>query len=247
MNKTVTSQRVPVTVTRTVTETSGGTVQEKKEPVKVEAPDPKPQPKDPAPVVADPTKRVILRSGEIEFEVDVFETASATVDKLVGGIKGAFVATVNSEKLANGKMKGSITVRVPPEQLDGLVASLRKELDKTGGLKGVRITSSDVTKEYYDINARLQAARLMEQRLLEIIKDGKGDIKVVLEAEKERAVWRTQIEKFEGNPVLQHPRGTQRDNPRSRRRFAPRHHSPSANACRRASRSRRSRRRTSRC
>ena len=53
-------------------------------------------------------------------------------------IKGAFVATVNSEKLPNGKVKGSVTVRVPPEHLDGLVLDLRRELGKGGELKGVQ-------------------------------------------------------------------------------------------------------------
>src|SRR4029434_1294746 len=97
-------------------------------------------------------------SGEMEFEVDAFETASATVEKLVDGVKGAFVADKDSKKLTNGKVKGSVTVRVPPEHVDELVSALRKELDKNGGLKGVRIGSQDVTKQYYDINARLQAA-----------------------------------------------------------------------------------------
>ena len=62
------------------------------------------------------------------------ETASATVTRLVTALKpkGAFIATVNSEKLPNGKVHGSITVRIPPEQLDELVASLRTELGKLG-------------------------------------------------------------------------------------------------------------------
>jgi hypothetical protein len=197
--KTVTvMQRVPVTVTRTVTETSGVNVQEKKDPTKVEAPDPKPQPKDTAPVVADPTKRVILRSGEIEFEVDAFETAFATVQKLVDGVKGASVSNVISKRLENGKTKGSVTVRVPPEHLDGFVGALRKELDKNGGLKGVSIGSQDVTKQYYDIESRLKAARTTEQRFLQIIKEGKGDIKSLVDAEKELGVWRTKVEELEG-------------------------------------------------
>jgi len=188
--------QTPVTSAGATSQTPAGG---QKDPPKVEVPDnTKPQPKDSSPLIADPTRRVILRSGEIEFEVDSFEVASAGVQKLVDGVKGAFVATINSEKLANGKVKGSVTVRVPPEHLDGLVAALRKELDKNGGLKGVRIGSQDVTKQYYDLDSRLRAARTMEQRLLQIIKEGKGDIKVLLEAEKELGVWRTKIEEFEG-------------------------------------------------
>ena len=132
-----------------------------------------PQPADPEAVA----RRIVIRSGDMEFEVESFDSALATVTKLVTGIKGAFVGTVNSEKLPNGKVKGSITVRTPPESLDGFVLDLRRELGKGGELKGVKIGSQDITKQYFDIESRLKAARTMETRLLQIIKEGKGDIK----------------------------------------------------------------------
>ena len=152
-----------------------------------------------APAAADTAvRKIILRSGEIEFEIESFDSAVAGVTKLVTGIKGAFVGTVNSEKLPNGKVKGTILVRVPPEFLDGLVLDLRRDLGKNGELKGQRIGSQDVTKQYTDLESRLRAARTMETRLLEIIKSGKGEIKQLLEAEKELGVWRTKIEESEG-------------------------------------------------
>ena len=166
------------------------------------------KPGDPKPVVApaEPLlppeaagpRKIIIRSGDIEFEIDSFDSAVATVTKLVAAIKGGFVATVNSEKLPNGKVKGSLVVRVPPEALDSLVLDLRKELGKGGELKGQRIGSQDITKQYTDMESRLKAARTMEQRLLQIIKEGKGEIKQLLEAEKELGNWRTKIEEYEG-------------------------------------------------
>jgi hypothetical protein len=153
----------------------------------------------PAPAVQQPAvRKIIIRSGDIEFEVDSFDSAVATVTLLVTKIPNAYVGTVNSEKLANGKVKGSVVVRVPPDNLDGFVLELRKELGKTGELKGQRIGSQDITKMYTDLESRLKAARAMETRLLAIIKDGKGEIKQLLEAEKELGVWRTKIEEYEG-------------------------------------------------
>ena len=149
----------------------------------------------PPPVVV---KKIIIRSGEIEFEIESFDSAVATITRLVGAIPNGFVATVNSEKLPNGKVRGSAVVRVPPEALDGLVLDLRKELGKTGELKGQRIGSQDITKQYTDLESRLRAARAMEVRLLEIIRTGKGEIKDLLQAEKELGVWRTKIEEIEG-------------------------------------------------
>src|SRR5262249_23399089 len=129
--------------------------------------------------------RRVIRSGDIEFEVPSFDSAAAGVTKLVTAIKGGFVATINSEKLPNGKGKGSIVVRVPPDALDGLVLDLRRELGKDGELKGLRIASQDVTKQYTDLESRLKAAKTMQERLLKMIQEGKGEIKQLLEAERE--------------------------------------------------------------
>ncbi|MBA4064041.1 MAG: hypothetical protein C0501_10075 [Isosphaera sp.] len=181
----------------------GGMGQPKPEPAA-----PAPQPKDAPPKVdlpkidppanPEPVRRIILRSGEIEFEVPSFDAASAAVTKLVTGIKGAFISNAGSDKLPNGKVKGSITVRCPPEFLDGLVLDLRKEIGATGELKGVKLVSQDVTKQFTDTESKLRAARAMEGRLIQMIKEGKGEIKQLLEAERELGVWRTKIEEYEG-------------------------------------------------
>src|SRR5205085_11043643 len=123
------------------------------------------------PAQPPPTQRKIIRSGDIEFEIESFDSAVATVTKLVSQIKGGFIATVNSDRLPNGKVRGSVIVRVPPEALDSLVLDVRKELGKGGELKSLKIGSQDITKQYTDLEGRLKAARTMEERLLKIIKE----------------------------------------------------------------------------
>lgn len=152
------------------------------------------QPK-PDPQVA---QRKIIRTGEMEFEVESFDNTVAQVTKLINAIPGAFVATVNSDKLPNGKMKGAVVVRVPPEHLDKFVADLKQTLAKTSELKSQRIGSADVTKQYTDIESRLRAARTMEERFIAIIKNGKGEVKDLIAAERELGIWRTKIEEMEG-------------------------------------------------
>jgi len=142
--------------------------------------------------------RKIIRTGDIEFEVDNFDAAVANVTRLVNTIPGAFVATVNSDKLPNGKVKGSLVVRFPPEKLDKFLLDVRQELAKTGELKSQRIGSQDVTKQYTDLESRLRGARAMEERFLQIIKTGKGEIKDLIVAENALGVWRTKIEEMEG-------------------------------------------------
>ncbi len=151
-----------------------------------------------AEIPTDPAARRVIREGEIEFEVDSFDSAVATAQLLVSKIKGAFLATVNSEKLPNGKVKGSLVVRLPPDSLDGFLLDLRRDLGKNGELKGQKIGSEDISKKYNDLESHLKAARTMEQRLLQVIKDGKGEIKQLLEVEKELGEWRNKIEGMEG-------------------------------------------------
>ncbi len=148
-----------------------------------------------APPPQDPqaSQRKIIRQGEIEFEVNSFDSSVDTVVRIANEEKG-YVATVSSDRLPNGKVKGTIVLRVPPESLDRLVLKLRA----LGDLKSQRITSEDITKKYYDLESRLKAARTMETRLIEIIKTGKGEIKDILLAEKELGEWREKIEIFEG-------------------------------------------------
>jgi hypothetical protein len=139
-----------------------------------------------------PVQRKIIRSGDVEFEIESFDSSVATISRIAEEEQG-FVATVNSEKLPNGKVRGTVVVRVAPERLDTLLLKLRA----LGELKSQRIGSQDVTKQYYDLESRLRAARTMEERLLKIIKEGKGEIKDLLQAEKELGEWRTKIESFE--------------------------------------------------
>jgi len=140
-----------------------------------------------------PAERKVIRTGEVEYEIESFDSAVGTISKLVEEESG-YVATVNSDKLPNGKVRGVVVLRVPPERLDTLLLKLRG----LGELKSQNIRSQDVGKQYYDLESRLRAARTMEERLLKIIKEGKGEIKDLLLAEKELGEWRTKIETFEG-------------------------------------------------
>ncbi len=148
----------------------------------------------------EPAGRKIIRSGDMEFEVDAFYLTVNTIKELLRTkTKGAgFVATMNSDKLPNGKMRGSVVVRMPPEFLDDFLKDLREALAKTGVLKSEHIGSQDVTKAYTDVESELRAARAIEERFLMIIKSGKGEIKDLIAAERELGIWRTKIEKMEG-------------------------------------------------
>ncbi len=149
---------------------------------------------DPAPAAGQ--RKLIIRTGTLQFDVDSYDVALAFVEKAVAAVKGASVLTKG--KQVAERSTGSVVIRVPPETLDDLVDRIRRELGKVGELKSEKIGSEDVSKQYTDLESRLKAARVSEERFLKMIKDAKGEIKDLVEAEKALAGVRTKVEEIEG-------------------------------------------------
>ena len=152
------------------------------------------QPADPEPAM----RRVVIRSGDIEFEVDSFDAARRHHHQARRPDQGR-VRRHRQQRQAPQRQGQGLGHR--PHAARGARRARPRAaqgLGKAGELKGQKIGSQDVTKQYTDLESRLAAARTMEKRLLQIIKEGKGEIKDLLAAEKELGVWRTKIEEFEG-------------------------------------------------
>ena len=156
-------------------------------------PDPAAVPVNNATAAAQKAQRHIIRNGNMDFEVESFDNSFIQINKIAAE-EGGFVSSTDSEKLPNGKVKGTVVVRVPPDRLDVLVLKLRG----LGDLKTQKIAAQDITKQYTDLESSLRASRIMETRLLEIIKSGKGEVKDLVEAEKQLGIYREKIEQIEG-------------------------------------------------
>src|SRR5206468_10491664 len=105
-----------------------------------------------------------------------------------------YVATTSSEKQANGKLKGQVVVKILPENLDLFLQKIRG----LGELKNQTLGTEDVTKQYFDTEARLKNARVMEQRLVDVLKTKSTKVADLLEVEKELGRVREQIETMQG-------------------------------------------------
>jgi hypothetical protein len=137
--------------------------------------------------------RKLVRNATAELEVVSFEEAIRRITAFAAEEKG-YVSTTNSEKQANGKLRGEIVVKVLPDNLDQFLLKLRG----LGDLKNQALTTEDVTKQYFDTESRLKNARLMEQRLIEILKTKSKDVADLLEVEKELGRVRGEIETMQG-------------------------------------------------
>jgi hypothetical protein len=143
---------------------------------------------------SDPTaNRKLVRNATAELEVASFEEAVQKITGFAAEEKG-YVSTSSSEKQANGKLSGQVVVKVLPDNLDKFLLKLRG----LGELKNQALTTEDVTKAYFDTESRLKNARLMEQRLIEILKTKSKDVADLLEVEKELDRVREEIETMQG-------------------------------------------------
>lgn len=138
-------------------------------------------------------KRKLVRNATLDLEVKNYEAAADAIAAVAAGNFG-YVATKNSARLPNGKMSGTIIIKVLPDRLDSALLQIRS----LGDLKNQSLATRDVTKEYFDTDARLRNARKMEERLLALLETMKGKISELLSVEKELARVRERIEEMQG-------------------------------------------------
>jgi anti-sigma factor RsiW len=135
----------------------------------------------------------LVRNAQVEIEIANFDEAVQKITAFANEERG-YVATTSSEKQANGKLKGEIVVKVLPENLDRFLQKIRG----LGELKNQTLGTEDVTKAYFDTDARLKNARVMEQRLIDMLKTKTGKVSDLLQVEKELGRVREGIEKMQG-------------------------------------------------
>ena len=144
----------------------------------------------PAPQFAN---RKLIRNATVDLEIASFDDALQKIT-VVANEEHGYVATTSSEKQENGKLKGEIVVKVLPENLDRFLQKIRG----LGELKNQTLGTEDVTKAYFDTDARLKNARVMEQRLIDMLKKKSDDINDLLQVEKELGRVRQEIEQMQG-------------------------------------------------
>ncbi len=105
-----------------------------------------------------------------------------------------YIFSQNSAKGANGKLQGTVVVKVLPGNLDRFLLQLRL----LGDMKNQTVSAQDVTKDYTDTQAHIRNSEITEQRLIDMLKTRTGKVSDLLEVEDEIAKVRGEIEEMEG-------------------------------------------------
>ncbi len=137
--------------------------------------------------------RMIIKNGDLTIEIEKYDESMVQVQKITESL-GGFISDSRMEIHYSGVKSGNIEIRVPSEKFETAMIEYKKLAKKVEaeGAKG-----TDVTEEFFDLEARLINKKKAEARMQEILKAAKT-VREILEVERELTGIREDIERFEG-------------------------------------------------
>lgn len=138
-------------------------------------------------------QRQLIYSADLELKVKQYGKAEQAI-KAKAEALGGYVAETSAQRNWEGKLNGTINVRVPTPRF-------REALDFVAGLGEVtrqREWTEDVTEEYLDVKARIANKRALEQRLLSLLAQKTAKLADLVAVEEKLAQVRAEIEQAEG-------------------------------------------------
>ena len=141
--------------------------------------------------------QAVARTAELRIRVENLETAREAVKKLLA-VRHGYITEFSSEAGDDDVRYARISLRVPRTELDMSLNDLRG----VGRVVGESETGENVQPHREDLAARLKTARETEGRIIAIIGQRTGNVADVLEAEKEGARVRQEIEQMEAQQEI---------------------------------------------
>jgi hypothetical protein len=143
---------------------------------------------------ADPAgpliERKVIETVHLDVRVDAVDAVARQLPVAVSTAKG-YIA---DSHVAQSQHSGSWTIRIPAEQLPAFLESVKQY----GVVQSQRLTAEDVTEQFIDVSARLNAKRVEEERLLKLLEEGTGNLADVLAVEQQLQRVRQEIEQAQG-------------------------------------------------
>jgi hypothetical protein len=147
------------------------------------------------PAPAQPTDGpMIARWATIRIVAKRFDDVRPAIDRILRDAKG-FAGRIDATAARGASRTLNATLRVPAPALDATLASIKQLGQVVSESQG----GDDVTEQVVDVTARLANARHTESRLTQVLRERTGKVSDVLEAEREIARVREQIERLDAD------------------------------------------------
>lgn len=141
---------------------------------------------------SEKTSQKIIKSADLRFQTQDLNQSYNLIIKSIKANKG-FIQDDKSSKSYN-TLTRRLVVRMPSENFQTAIDSISKHVVY---FDTKSISSLDVTEEFIDVEARLNAKKALEIRYLELLKKAKN-IKEILDIERELSNIREEIEAKQG-------------------------------------------------
>jgi hypothetical protein len=141
-----------------------------------------------------PIPQQIIYTAEYTIKVELGQADAAT--QQVGSIAqqaGGFVASRNKLRTEAGNQRITITIRVPAGKFEAVLA----QVEKLGKVDEGQVHREDVTREYYDLQTRLQVAQQELARLSDLMKRT-GRLADIIQVEEKLSQVQSQVERLQG-------------------------------------------------
>ncbi len=137
--------------------------------------------------------RKIIYTAEVSMVVEKLNPAQEKLMELVRK-SGGYIAETNVDGASGAPRNGRWKIRVPVDGYQNFLDAI----SKIGEVQTLTTGSSDVSEEYYDIEARLRNKRVEEKRLIDHLNRSTAKLSDILQVEKEISRVRGEIEQMQG-------------------------------------------------
>ncbi len=117
----------------------------------------------------DVAQRKIVRSGDLSIQVSDPPSVEAQVRRMAEEA-GGYVVSSRTYRVEQGTA-AELTLRVPAEKFSEVFDRIKALSNRTP--ENAQISTQDVTEEYIDLRARLQALEAVHERLIQLLKEAR--------------------------------------------------------------------------
>jgi hypothetical protein len=140
-----------------------------------------------------PPSRRIIYTATLSLVVKDFAVAEQEIAKLVDQV-GGYISKIDISRRTGTNRYGTWTLRIPVPQYEPFL----ERLDGLGIPENLQQAAQDVTQQFIDLGARISNQVKLEARLLKLLENREGELKEVIEVERELARVRSEIEQMQG-------------------------------------------------
>jgi hypothetical protein len=136
---------------------------------------------------------MVIHNGTASVEVEKLDPAIVKLRQLAAQLGGY----IGNSSMSGGREQvksATLELKIPAQRFDQAINGL----GTLGKVEAVNATAEDVGEEYVDIEARVNNAHRLEDRLIALLATRTGKLQDVLSVERELARVREEIERYEG-------------------------------------------------